>query len=81
VAFDTKVSGKIGFETLQDRKGPGLPPVPVQKGSTLGLIDLERFEWASSLKFVMRMKYDKDYSGEDIRFPLVKGFHEEGSPK
>jgi hypothetical protein len=27
----------------------------------------------------MRMKYDKDYSSEDIIFPLVKGFLKEGS--
>jgi len=26
-----------------------------------------------------RMKYYKDYSSEDISFPLVKGFCEEGS--
>jgi hypothetical protein len=29
VAFETKVPGKTGFETLQARKGPGLHPVPV----------------------------------------------------
>jgi hypothetical protein len=27
-----------------------------------------------------RQKYDKDYSSEDICFPHVKGFREEGSP-
>jgi hypothetical protein len=26
-----------------------------------------------------RQKYDKDYSSEDVCFPHVKGFHEEGS--
>jgi hypothetical protein len=44
VAFDAKVQGKIDFETLQARKGPGLPPVPVQKGSILRLIDSEKSE-------------------------------------
>jgi hypothetical protein len=27
-----------------------------------------------------RQKYDKDYSSEDICFPLVKGTHEAGIP-
>jgi hypothetical protein len=80
MAFDTKVRGRIGFETLQARKGLGLPLAHVQKGSILHLIDSERFERASSLNSGMRMEYDKDYSSEDISFPLVKGFREEGSP-
>jgi len=54
VEFDTKVQGKIGFETLQARKGPGLPYVPVQKGSILCLTDSKRFIQASSLNSVKR---------------------------
>jgi len=80
VEFDTKVQGKIIFETLQARKGPSLPPFPIWKGSILHLIDSMRFEWPSSLKSVKRREYDKDYSSEDISFPLVKGFREEGIP-
>jgi hypothetical protein len=80
VAFDTKVQGKIGFETLQARKGPGLPPVPVRKDSILHRIGPKRLVRASSLKSVKRQRYDKSYSSEDICFPLVKGFHKEGSP-
>jgi hypothetical protein len=39
VAFETKVPGKTGFETLQVSKGVGLHPVPIRKGSILCLID------------------------------------------
>ena len=80
VAFDTKVQGKIIFETLQARKGPSLPPFPIWKGSILHLIDSMRFEWPSSLKSAKIQRYDKGYSSEDICFPLVKGFHKEGIP-
>jgi hypothetical protein len=80
VAFDTKVQGEIIFETLLARKGPSLPPIPVWKGSILHLIDSTRFEQPSSLKSMKRREYDKEYSSEDISFPLVKGFHEEGIP-
>jgi hypothetical protein len=68
VAFDTKVQGKIGFETSQARKGLGLPPVHVQKGNILHLTDPKRCVRASSLKSAKRQKYDKDYSSEDICF-------------
>jgi hypothetical protein len=80
LAFETKVSGKIGFETLSARKGPGLPHVSIWKGSILRLIDPKRFLRASSLNSAKRRKYDKDYSSEDICFPHVKGFREEGTP-
>jgi hypothetical protein len=79
VPFDTKVLGKISFETLQAKKGLGLHLVLVRKGSILCLIDPKRFAWESLLNYVNIRKYDKDYSSEDICFPHVKGFCEEGS--
>jgi hypothetical protein len=79
VAFYTKVQEKIGFGTLQARKDLGSPLVPVWKGSILHLTDLKRCVQASSLKSAKRRKYDKDYSSEDMFFPIVKGFREEGS--
>ena len=78
--FYAKLQGKIDFETLQAMRDPGLSPVLVRKGSILHLIDLEKSEWASSLKFAMRMKYDKDYSSEDISFLLMNEFREEDIP-
>jgi hypothetical protein len=77
VAFDTKVQGKIEFGTLSARKDPGLPLVPVWKGSILRHIGPKRLVWASSLKSAKRQRYDKNYSSEDICCPLVKGFHKE----
>jgi hypothetical protein len=38
-----------------------------------------RFGQTSSLGFLERERLDKDYSIEDICFPLVKGSHKEGS--
>jgi hypothetical protein len=78
VAFDTKIQGKIGFETLESRKGPSLPTVHVWKGSILCLNGPKRFVRESSLNSGKRRKYDKYYSSGDIGFPLVKGFHKEG---
>jgi hypothetical protein len=80
VEFDSKVQGKIEFKTLQARYGPGLPPIPVWKGGILHQIGPNRFVQASLSKSAKRQKYDKSYSGKDICFPLVKGFHKEGSP-
>jgi hypothetical protein len=59
---------------------PGLPLVPVWKGSILHLIDSNKSEQASSLKSSERQKYDREYSSDDICFPLVKGFHREDIP-
>jgi hypothetical protein len=75
--FDAKVQGTIDFETLQARRDPGLPPVPVQEGSILHLNDLENSEWESSLNSMKRRMYDREYSSDDICFPLLKGFHKE----
>jgi hypothetical protein len=79
MAFDAKVQEKIDFETLQAKRDPGLPPIPVREGSILNLTDSEKSKWASSLNFVKIRKYDKDYSSEYICFPLVKGTHEANS--
>jgi hypothetical protein len=82
MAFETKILGNNGFEKLQASTGLGLHLVPIWKGSILYLIDPYRFLQASSLKHmsVRGKRHDKDYLGEDMCFPHVKGFHEGGIP-
>jgi hypothetical protein len=79
VAFDAKVWGKIGFETLQSRKNPGIPHVPIQKGCGLRQNGPKRFGGASSLRSTKGPRSDNNYSSDYICFPLVKGSHKEGS--